>query len=145
MSLIEAVPYLLNVNGEKLRNELYGLSFNIKHVGNLEGSMPLFNIDFHENEEEYAARLRRWRFADRAVLFDGWIVKDMQHWHVIYSKDYTISILIEFNTYSITLKNKEYKFPILPDTIDNFINDCRRISLKLFWKQEIIDKFGIVS
>jgi len=143
MNTIEAAPYIFTMGDEKVKDELYLKYFDVKLIGNLKGSMPLFGVDYDESEDGYNKRLREWRFADREVLFEGWMVKDMKHSKVLYNHDKTISILFEFKDYTITIEGKEYFFPVLPETIDDFINDCKRIGLKLFWKREIIDKFGV--
>ncbi len=143
MTINEAAPYIFTTEKNKVKNELYEKYFDVKHIGNLKGFMPLFGIDFDDTEEGYNKRLREWRFADREVFFDGWFVKDMKHSKVLYNQDKTITIVFEFKDYKITIDKKEYCFPVLPETIDDFINDCKRIGLKLFWKQEIIDKFGV--
>lgn len=138
--LLEVAPYIHTVGDERVKNELYLSYFDVKQVGNVKGAMPIIGIDFNETEASYAKRLRNWRFADREVLFDGWIVKDMKHWHVMQRED--VIIIFEFTTYTVTIGAKEYKFNVLPETVDDFINDFKRIGVKLFWKQEIIDKFG---
>jgi len=144
-SNVEAAPFINTIGDQVIKNELYNKPFDVKHLGNKHGNMPVFGVDFHETTEGYAMRLKRWKLADREVLFDGWIVKDMQHWQVLQGIDNDVNINIEFNSYSIFLSGHEYKFPVLPDTIDDFINDCKRIGIKLFWKQEIIDKFDAVK
>ena len=138
----EAAPYIQTIGDEVAKNNLYLQFFDVKHLGNLKGAMPIFGVDFHETNEAYANRLKIWKFADKEVLFDGWVVKDMKHWQFLHYGE-NVTVIFEFNTYSITAFGKEYKFSVLPDTIDDFINDCKRIGLKLFWKPEIIDKFGI--
>lgn len=140
---LEAAPFIHTVGDVVVKNELYTKYFSVEHIGNLKGSMPICGVDFQETEGEYAKRLRDWRFADREVLFDGWVVKDMKHWHHLTSTDGQCTVLFDSKSYEIANGRKVYKFPVLPETIDDFINDCRRIGIKLFWKQEIIDKFGV--
>lgn len=143
MNAHEAAPYIFTTEDTIVKKELYNKYFDVKFIGNIKGLMPLFGVDFDETEDGYAKRLREWRFADREVIFSGWIVKDMKHSKILYSPDKSITIVFEFKDYVITVDGKDYSFPVLPETIDDFINDCKRIGLKLFWKQEIIDKFGI--
>jgi hypothetical protein len=141
---VEVSPYIFTICDQKIKTELYNRFFDVKHIGNSDGSsMPVNGQDYHETNEGYINRLKKWKLKDREILFDGWIVKDLIHWQTLENPQSNASIDVEFNTYKIRLYDKEYKFPILPDTIDDFINDCKRIGLKLFWKQEIIDKFGI--
>lgn len=139
---VEASPFINTICDEIAKNELYTKFFDPKHLGNMTGKMPLMGVDFHETEAAYAKRLRLWKQAENEVLFDGWNVKDMKHWQIAVSRDGNTTIQIDFNTYTITTSEKEYKFPTIPENIDDFINDCKRIGVKLFWKQEIIDKFG---
>lgn len=138
----EAAPFIHTVGDAEVKNDLYLKYFAPEQLGNLKGTMPICGVDFQETEASYAKRLRDWRFADRAVIFDDWIVKDMKHWHHVTNAEGSITMLFEFKTYEIANGQHVYKFPVLPETIDDFINDCKRIGLKLFWKKEIIDKFG---
>jgi len=142
---IEAPPYL-NTDGDiNVRNNIYLQFFKTEHLGNIKGDMPIMGVDFNETEAAYAKRLRAWRMAENEVIFDGWKIKDMKHWQLATSLSGEETIMFEFNAYTVTLGKKEYKFPTHPDTVDDFINDCKRIGLKLFWKQDIIDKFGAKS
>lgn len=138
---VEASPYNRTVGDETVKNELYLKYFDVKHLGNIKGSMPLLGVDFNETESAYAKRLRVWKQADYDVLFSDWKIKDLKHFQVATNNDGD-TLHIEPSSYSITTAGKEFHFPVLPETIDDFINDCKRIGLKLFWKQEIIDKFG---
>lgn len=140
---VEAAPFIHTIGDAVVKNELYTKYFSVEHIGNIKGQMPICGVDFHETEASYAKRLRDWRFSDREVFFEGWIIKDMKHWQHAVSGDNETSILFEFKSYEIVNRGKIYRFPVLPETIDDFINDCKRIGLKLFWKQEIIDKFGV--
>lgn len=142
-NLVEAAPFIHTVGDAVVKDELYLKYFSIERIGNIKGTMPICGIDFQETEVSYAKRLRDWRFTDREVLFNGWIVKDMKHWHHVTNSEGSITMLFEFKTYEIANGHHVYKFPVHPETIDDFINDCKRIGLKLFWKPEIIDKFGV--
>src|SRR5258705_4633460 len=130
---VEAAPFIHTVGDTGVKDGLYLKYFSVEQVGNLKGSMPICGVDFQETEIAYSKRLRDWRFADREVLFNGWIVKDMKHWQHLTSTDGETTILFEFKTYEIVNGGKVYIFPVLPETIDDFINDCKRIGVKLFW------------
>lgn len=140
---VEASHYIHTSGDQFVKKDLYLLKFSVNHIGNIHGLMPFIGVDFNETDEGYAKRLRTWKLADRDVLFTGWKVKDMGHWQVLQNEDSTCSINFEFSTYSILLYGKEYVFNAHPETIDDFITDCKRIGLKLFWNTQIIDKFGI--
>ncbi len=138
--LIEVPPFIHTNGNEDVKNELYLKHFDIKYLGNITGSMPLMGIDYNETESAYTKRLRCWKQADMNVIFDGWSIKDLKQFQIATDKNGN-TIQFDFNSYSVTIESREYKFPLLPETIDDFINDCKRIGLKLFWKQEIINKF----
>lgn len=139
---IEAAPFAHTTGDQSIKEKLYLKHFDVKFLGNIKGSLPVMGVDFNETEVAYAKRLREWKLAENEVIFSGWKLKDMKHYQVATNAD-GISIHVDFNAYSITVGRREYKFPILPETIDDFINDCKRIGIKLFWKQEIIDNFGM--
>lgn len=140
-SRLEVSPYIHTVGDETVKNNLYLKYFDVKHIGNLKGSMPILGVDFNETDAAYVKRLRAWKLADQDVLFSNWTIKDLKHFQVAVS-DAGDTIQFDFATYHIKTIHKEYLFPVLPNTIDDFILDCTRIGVKLFWKQEIIDKFG---
>lgn len=140
---IEVPPFIYSTGDNELKQALYSKSFDVKHIGNIKGLLPIIGVDFNETEQSYGKRLKLWKLAENDVLFEGWKIKDMKHWHFITSADKKITFIFEFSNYTTVINDREYKFPSLPDTIDDFINDCRRIGIKLFWKQEIIDKFGV--
>ena len=138
---IEVPPFIETSGDVILKKEIFGVYFDVNRVGNIKGSMPLMGVDFNETEIAYAKRLRIWRQNDHEVLFSGRTVKDMNQFQIAKNGNGD-TIQFDFDSYTITTRGQEYVFPKHPTTVDEFITDCRRIGLKLFWKQEIIDKFG---
>ncbi len=139
--LVEASPYIDTVGSSKAKSELYNIPFEFNRIGNALGEKPIKHFGFWESDNAFADRLDKWKNAEKNVLFEGWICKDMLHFQELRIKN--ISITIEPTTYEVNYSGRKFLFPQLPDTIDDFINDFKRIGIKLFWKQEIADIYGI--
>lgn len=142
---IEASPYIAIKNpNEKVRNELYTLPFEISLIANKFGpSHPVKYHGFWESNEAYLERLENWKKEEKNRLFDGWSCKDMYHFTEIYNEETHTIITFEPNEYEVNYSGRKFLFQILPDTIDDFINDLKRIGVPLFWKKEIADIYGI--
>jgi hypothetical protein len=143
--IVEASPFIdVNHSDERAKKELYNLPFDIDLIANKNGStLPLKMEGFWESNEAYQNRLDKWKAGEKAILFTGWSRKDMYHYQEIYHKENNTIIIFETNEYVVNHQGRKFTFPLLPDTIDDFINDLKRIGIKLFWKQEIADIYGI--
>jgi len=138
---IEAAPYIYVDGNEQVKKELYSNYFDVSHLGNIKGERPIMGIGFWETTHGYASRLKEWEEHEKNVYFEGWTCKDMRLWQVFTNKD-GVGVVFEINSYYITIGDKEYHFPVLPETIDDLINDFKRVGVKLFWKESIVNKFG---
>lgn len=138
---VETSPYIDTKGSDKAKNELYNIPFDFKKISNPFGGRPVKMGGFWESDEAYSSRLIEWENAEKEVLFEEWTCKDMYHYQEIRSKSVTVTI--EPTVYEINYSGKKFSFSVLPDTIDDFINDLKRIGIKLFWKPEIVDIYGI--
>lgn len=141
MVMIEAAPYIYLEGDENVKNQLYTNFFDVSHFGNIKGDKPIKGYGFWESDDAYAKRLKEWENYEKDVYFEGWTCKDMRLWQVFTNND-GVTVVFEINSYNVTINNKEYHFPILPETIDDLINDFKRVGVKLYWKESIINKFG---
>jgi hypothetical protein len=143
--IIEASPYIdVKHTNEKAKMELYALPFEIVRIANKFGSeKPVKQLGFWESDEAYQDRLDKWDEQEKYRLFDGWSCKDMYHFQEIYSKTTNTIITFEHTEYEVNHQGRKYLLPLLPETIDDFITDLKRIGVTLFWKQEIADIYGI--
>jgi hypothetical protein len=140
---VEVSPFIDTNLSIKAKEELYSIPFSYERIANKLGEKPIKNFGFLESEEGYNQRLKKWLKEDDHVLFYGWICKDMLHYQEIRNIENTIVITFEFNEYVVKYGKKEYVFPVHPDTIDDFINDMKRIGVKLHWNEKIVDIYGI--
>jgi len=140
---IEASPFINTKCSIKAKNKLYNLPFEFDRIANKSGEEPVKMGGFWESDEGFKERVNFWTENEKRVLFNGWVCKDMQFYQEIYDKDRNIFIIFEANEYVVNYSDRKFHFPLLPETIDDFITDLRRIGIKLFWKPEIVDSFGI--
>jgi hypothetical protein len=143
--IIEASPFIDVNHSDKWANkELYSIPFEFTRIANRYGSsVPQKMQGFWESDNGFQDRLERWQAEEKNVLFEGWSCKDMYHFQEIYYKPTNTIITFESAEYEVNYSGRKFLFPVLPDTIDDFINDLKRIGIKLFWKQEIADIYGI--
>lgn len=143
--IIEASPYIdVKHTNEKAKTELYALPFETSRIANKFGSeKPVKLFGFWESDNAYQDRLDKWNIEEKYRLFDGWSCKDMYHFQEIYNKKTNTIITFEHNEYEVNHQGRKFLFPLLPETIDDFITDLKRIGVVLFWKQEIADIYGI--
>ena len=66
----------------------------------------------------------------------------MNHYQEIKSLDNKIYLIFEFNNYVVLKNKKEYNF-VNPNTVDDFINDMKRLNINLLWNKNVFSKFGI--
>jgi hypothetical protein len=138
---IEVAPYIDTNCSERTKNELYKIPFDYKLIANPDGVMPIKSLGFLESNEGFEKRLSEWLIKEEKVIFEGWICKNMFQFQEIRYNN--IIITLEQNNYEVSYYNKVYNFPFLPETIDDFINDLKRIGITLFWKEKIVDIYGI--
>lgn len=140
---IEASPFIDTKGSKEAKDGLYNLSFDFSRIANKHGDQPQKMGGFWESDEAFNKRLSTWNVEERTVLFQDWQCKDMHHYQEIYFKPKNIIITFESNVYEVNYSGRKFLYPTLPDTIDDFINDLKRIGIKLFWKEEIADIYGI--
>lgn len=140
---IEASPFIDTKGSIEAKNGLYNISFDFSRIANKYGEIPVKRGGFWESDQAYEKRLSKWNEEERTVLFEGWVCKDMHHYQEIYDKEKNIVITFEINEYEVNYSGRKFLFKVLPDTVDDFINDLKRIGIKLFWKPEIADIYGI--
>lgn len=140
MELLEASPYIDTIGSIKAKNELYNIGFDYKKIANPFGERPVKMDGFWESDEGFSKRLKEWEDAEQQVLFNGWVCKNLYHFQEIRTKN--VIITIETNIYEVNYGGRKFSFEVLPDTIDEFITDLKRIGIKLFWKKEIVDIYG---
>jgi hypothetical protein len=143
--IIEASPFIdVKHSDEKVKKELYNQPFQVSKIANKHGAVvPQKLFGFWESDSVFQTRLEKWEQEEKNVLFDGWACKDMYHYQEIYNKRNNTIITFETNEYEVNHSGRKFLFPLLPDTIDDFINDLKRIGITLFWKQEIADIYGV--
>lgn len=140
---IEAAPFIETNLSIKAKEGLYTLPFDFSRIANKHGKKPENNRGFLESDEAFAKRLKEWTDENQKVLFDGWICKNMQFYQEIYNEEKKIFITFESNEYAVRYLKKEFLFPTLPETIDEFITDLKRVGIALFWKEELLNKHTI--
>ncbi len=69
----------------------------------------------------------------------------MYHFKELQNRGSKIVITIEETRYVVNYAGRKFEISILPDTLDDFINDLKRIGITLLWKPEIADIYGIES
>lgn len=144
--VIEASPFIDVKATSEAAKELYNSPFEIRKLANLLGyEKPKKLYGFWESDNAYLDRLNKWETAENDVLFEGLSCKDMFHYQEVTIISTSTIITFETNLYEINHLGKKFLFPVLPDTIDDFINDLKRIGIVLFWKQKIADFYGIDS
>ena len=142
--VIEASPYIDVNTNEKAKKELYALPFEISRVANkISIERPVKMFGFWESDNAYQDRLNLWNEEEKYRLFEGWSCKDMYHFQEIYNKSTNTIITFEHTEYEVNHQGRKFLLPLLPETIDDFITDLKRIGIALFWKQEIADIYGI--
>lgn len=146
MIKFEAAPYTYTKGDNVVKNELYARYFDVGNLANLKGERPVKGYGFLESDSGYANRLSIWEDRDKDVLFEGWVCKDMSQWQIFTNlDDSSVSVQFNLDDYTITVNEKEYLFPVLPETIDDLINDFKRVGVKLYWKENVVQQFGLYN
>lgn len=140
---IEASPFIDTKLSVKAKEELYALPFEFERIGNKEGKKPINNLGFLESDEAFYERLKKWEVEEQKVLFEGWSCKDMRFYQELHNEEKKIFITFELNEYQVRYASKEFIIQIIPDTIDEFITDLKRIGIALQWKEKLADVYGI--
>jgi len=140
---IEAAPYIETKCSVKAKEELYLVPFDFNKIANKHGKKPINNLGFLESDEAFYKRLKLWKDEESSVFFEGWVCKDMQFFQEFYNEEKKIFITFEYNVYIVSYMRKELVYPTIPDTIDEFITDLKRIGIALHWKNELSDIYGI--
>lgn len=140
---IEASPFINTKLLIKVKEELYTLPFEYERIGNKEGKKPINNLGFLESDEAFYVRLKKWEVEEQKLIFEGWSCKDMQFFQELYNEEKKIFITFEVNEYQVRYAGKEFIIQSIPDTIDEFITDLKRLGIALYWKEELVDIYGI--
>ncbi|MFW6243055.1 MAG: hypothetical protein ACOC2W_02755 [bacterium] len=72
------------------------------------------------------------------TIFDGWVGKKLNTWHRLSNDEFELEFYDESYTIKNNKLNKKYELPI-PKTIIEFINDCLKFDIELYWS-DYIDK-----
>jgi len=141
--IIEASPCIDVKHTSKAKEELYQLPFEVSRISNKLGGVPEKRFGFWESDQAFEKRMIQWEAAEKVVLFTGWSCKDLIQYQEIRNKTTNTVITFEASEYEVNHQGRKFLFPVLPETIDDFITDLKRIGVALFWKQEIADIYGI--
>lgn len=144
--VIEASPFIrVSVSSQEVKDKLYGLSFDTSLVANRFGERPIKLYGFWESNDSYQKRLDAWQKEEDKVLFTGWLCKDMFQFKELQHRGSKIVITYNETQYEVNYSGRKFPFSVLPNTVDDFINDLKRIGITLLWKPEIADIYGIES
>jgi len=121
-----------------LMSSFYSQSFDVNMVANPIGEVcPVHAKDFSSmRDKDYD----KWADVEKNVIFKYWMKSE-------FGSDFTNvkdnCIYFQSNCYVIrTDKNRPdtgVRLP-LPQTLDDFISDCNRVGVELYWKEEVIKK-----
>ncbi len=126
-------PYLLS--------SLYSKPFEMSMVANPIGEVcPARQENIASVTREEDKDYDKWRKAEDDILFKYWMISEFGN-DFYNLNDNCIYFLTD--SYVIrTDKNKSetgVRLP-LPQTIDDFIRDCNRVGIELYWKEEVVKK-----
>lgn len=105
-------------------------------------------IDLNVSNKKYKDFLLRkfdvgnlYRFnEDSEVFFLDWRGVDMIGWYKLINPNCNVTIEFYIDEYKIHMGKKIHTF-MFPTTINDFISDCKRVDLKLYWDYETLDKY----
>lgn len=141
----EVAPYILSKSSEDAKNKLYLKTFDVSLIANIKGEKPIYKFGFIESQEAYSKRLEIWEEHEKNVIFDGWQCNDLGLFQILTNKyDNTQIEITQYSGYVVKpMKDKKIEYRhTLPERVDDFITDCRRLSIKLFWKENIMNEHG---
>ncbi len=140
----EAAPYILSIGDESAKKKIYLQQFDVELLANLKGEKPIYKYGFLESQEAYLNRLKAWEDNEHNVIFDGWTCKDLGMFQVLVREhDSTKIEITPYSGYAVTTDTgKRIEFYCLPDTVDEFITDMKRLGIKLFWKDWVMNEYG---
>jgi hypothetical protein len=79
-------------------------------------------------------------FADDSdVLFMDWKGTDMRGWYRFVNPNTGVVLEFHKDEYKIKVRSGSYKFPH-PKTLNDFISDCNRVGITLYWYQKRMDE-----
>jgi hypothetical protein len=102
-------------------------------LGNSHGRKPIQVRGFTESNETYNERLEKWQEEESYLLFSGWVGKFRMNWIEMKNDN---GDKLEF--YAKTYKINGFELPY-PQTLDQFICDCKRLGVELWYHQDLID------
>jgi hypothetical protein len=76
---------------------------------------------------------------DSDVLFTGWKGTDMKGWYRFVNPNNGVVLEFFADEYKIKQRNQINGFPH-PKTLNEFIADCNRVGLDLYWDQKKMDQ-----
>jgi hypothetical protein len=77
-----------------------------------------------------------WIEADNKVLFNHWTCEKQPTFSIYKSKKNVITVYSTF--YSIN----DFEYPKTAVNLDQFITDCQRCGVTLYWKEKVLDQFN---
>lgn len=117
----------------------YSMPFDIEILSNSLGeSCPANHTHDNDNEEaEYDA----WKDAEKKILFKYWMCSEFKS-DFYNVKDNCIYFLSDHYMIRQDKNNPETEIKLpLPETVDDFIRDCERAGIELYWKDEVVKKY----
>ena len=112
---------------------LFNQKFSPKMVGNSQGRKPIHVRGFTESNETYDERLEAWQQQEMYLLFEGWVGKSRTGWVEMKNDN---GDKLEFYTKTYKINGNELPYP---QTVDQFITDCKRMGIQLWWHRDLIE------
>lgn len=126
---LPVIPFIETTHQNK---GLFNQKFIPEMLGNSLGRKPMQVRGFTESNETHDGRLSKWEEQEAFLLFEGWAGKTRK-WIEMKNDD---GDKIEF--YAKTYKINGTELPY-PQTVDQFITDCKRLNVNLFWHRDLIE------
>lgn len=122
-----------------LLSVFYSQPFSINVIANPIGEVcPVHAKDFSSmRDKDY----EKWADTEKNILFKYWMKSEFGNDFINVKGN-----CIYFKTDSYVIRtdrdNPETAviFP-LPSTLDDFINDCNRVGIELYWKENVVNKY----
>jgi hypothetical protein len=129
--------------------DLYSQPFHPEMLAHLKEEPNFLNYG-EKNRSRYEHDLFMWKSAEQKskILFRGWQINETDgfNYSMILEKSNNdgygdllhIGYYIEDNAYSLHNGTDSVEFPSKPITLDDFICDCKRAGISLFWTDNVI-------
>ena len=126
------LPVISFIETSHQNKEFFNQKFIPEMLANANGRKPKTVFGFSDSNENYQSRLDDWVNIENTVLFEDWVCKKRTNWIDFKNNDNKI----EF--YSKTYKINGVELPF-PQTIDQFIIDCKRLNVDVFWRKDLVE------